>query len=76
MVTSAYCLNRVTDLCVLMRAEYTEMPGLVLTLQQAVRLWTADPVACQEALDALVDSGFLRCVGGRYVRADCGQMVA
>jgi hypothetical protein len=63
------------DLSSLIRAEYREMPGLNLTLPQAIRLWTADPGTCAETLDALVRKGFLRRVGGRYVRADTGRQV-
>jgi hypothetical protein len=66
----------VTDLAALMRAEYSEMPGLVLTTPQAARLWTAEPIACAQALESLVKSGFLRRVGGTYMRADCGRRSA
>ena len=76
MLTSTYRLDRVTDLAALMRAEYGEMPGLVLTARQAVRLWTAEPVACAQALESLVRSGFLRRVGTTYMRADCGRRSA
>jgi len=46
-------LNRV-------RSEFTEMPGLQLTPQQASRLLGIEPAACRTVLDALVDSAFLR----------------
>ena len=76
MLTSAYRLDRVTDLTALIRAEYSEMPGLALTVQQAARLWTAEPVACTQALEALVKSGCLRRVGATYMGADCGRRSA
>ena len=55
------------------RAEYLEMPGLRLTMEQARRLWGVDSELCQLALDALVEERFL-CVraDGTYVRATDG----
>jgi hypothetical protein len=41
------------------RAEYLEMPGLTLTLWQAMRLWNLDARVCLAVLDRLVQSGFL-----------------
>jgi hypothetical protein len=76
MVTSQCRLDCVADLCALIRAEYREMSGLNLTLRQAVRLWTAEPGACAQALDALVKEGFLYRTGGTYKRADCGRRAA
>lgn len=43
------------------RSEYIEMPGLVLTLPQAVRLWGFGTSRAAELLRALLDSGFLAC---------------
>jgi hypothetical protein len=40
-------------------ADYTEMPGLMLTYEQAVRLWACHPVVCRAVLEALVESRFL-----------------
>lgn len=55
-------------------AEYTEMPGLSLTLTQAQRLWALDRETCVQALEALVDSGFLRLTAGhQYTRASEGR---
>src|SRR5262245_37276874 len=42
------------------RADFMEMPGLELTLRQAVRLWTVGMDDCRFVIDALVDSGFLK----------------
>ena len=49
------------------RAEFMEMPGLELTLAQAVRLWHLGADDCRAVLDALVDSGFLRWTAKRTV---------
>jgi hypothetical protein len=42
------------------RAEYLEMPGLCLTIQQAQRLWSLEPPVCAALLNSLTDSNFLR----------------
>jgi hypothetical protein len=41
------------------RAEFMEMPGLQLTLEQAARLWHFDREFCEALLSALVQTGFL-----------------
>jgi hypothetical protein len=41
------------------RGEFREMPGLTLTLRQAARLWSLDPVTCDTALRILVEERFL-----------------
>jgi hypothetical protein len=46
------------------RAEYLEMPGLRLTLEQAQRLCGVDRALCKMVLDALVAEKFL------HVKAD------
>lgn len=46
------------------RAEFNEMPGLCLTLPQAVRFWALDPESCRGVLDQLTREGFL--VRGRH----------
>jgi hypothetical protein len=55
------------------RAEYLEMPGLRLTLEQAQRLCGVDRALCKMVLDALVDKKFL-CVksNGAYARVSDG----
>jgi hypothetical protein len=53
-------------------AEYLDMPGLILTLDQAARLFHMDREECVRTLTELVEAGFLRQVGGRYARADVG----
>ncbi len=53
------------------RQEYYELPGLILTLPQAQRLFALDPVACKTALAALVVAGFLRrTTSGKYVQSE------
>jgi len=70
--------DRDTDLELLVRihSEYLEMPGLQLTIAQAARLWNADTARTAQVLETLIDASFLRRVGNRYVRADCGRMCA
>ena len=53
------------------RAHFTEMPGLELTLPQAVRLLGFGLDDCRYVIDALVDGGFLRWTARRtIVRTD------
>ena len=42
------------------RDDFLAMPGLELTVPQAVRLWQLGLDDCRFVLDALVDAGFLR----------------
>jgi hypothetical protein len=59
------------------RAEYLEMPGLRLTLEQAQRLCGVERTACKAVLDALVDAKFL-CTksDGAYARLSDGELPA
>ena len=53
------------------RAHFTEMQGLELTLPQAVRLLGFGIDDCRYVIDALVDAGFLRWTARRtIVRTD------
>ena len=53
------------------RGEYLEMPGLMLTLSQAQRLWGLDRAVCEKALEALEEGHFLRrTIGGAFVRSE------
>jgi hypothetical protein len=55
------------------RGEYTEMPGLRVTLSQAQRLWGLDAALCRLVLDSLVQTGFLRRTeSGQYLRLSDG----
>jgi hypothetical protein len=42
------------------RSEFLEMPGLCLTTRQAARLWGLEAGACEQVIDVLVRSAFLR----------------
>jgi hypothetical protein len=56
------------------RAEYLEMPGLRLTLEQAHRLCGVERVLCKMVLDALVDDKFLCLMSdGAYARHTDGE---
>jgi hypothetical protein len=59
-----------------LRAEFLEMPGLRLTLEQAQRLCGVERTLCKKLLDALVDAKFL-CVkaDGAYARTSEGEFV-
>lgn len=53
------------------RAHFYEMPGLELTVSQAVRLVGFGVDDCRFVIDALVDAGFLRWTARRtIVRTD------
>jgi len=55
----------------LMRAEYTEIPGLNLTKPQVQRLWGLDTCTTDALLSELIEQRFLRKTHtGAYVRAD------
>lgn len=49
------------------RADFTEMPGLELTMPQAVRLWGMGMDDCRFVVDALIDAGFLRWTSRRTI---------
>jgi hypothetical protein len=50
--------------------EFREMPGLRLTIAQAMRLWGLDREICERAVEALVGQSFLRQTStGVIVRA-------
>jgi hypothetical protein len=52
------------------RGEFREMPGLILTVAQACRLWSLDLSTCTTVLAQLVNAGFLcRKSDGAYGRA-------
>jgi hypothetical protein len=57
-------------------SEYLEMPGLRLTSGQAQRLLGIDAAVCTNALELLVNAGFLRLTTtGQYVRVTDGVVV-
>ena len=49
------------------RADFTEMPALELTMPQAVRLWGMGVDDCRFVVDALVDLGFLHWTSRRTI---------
>jgi len=52
------------------RGEFREMPGLTLTLAQAVKLWSLDSTTCTDVLTYLVTDGYLcRRADGAFCRA-------
>jgi hypothetical protein len=57
------------------RAEYLEMPGLRLTLEQAQRLCGVEQALCKAVFHALVDEQFL-CVksNGAFARLSDGDV--
>ena len=57
-------------LAVRVRGEYSEMPGLQLTVTQACRLWQIDTLTCERLLEQLVHEDFLCKTGkGAYATA-------
>ena len=42
------------------RNEFVEVPGLRLTMAQAMKLWGLGPDECQQVISMLVASSFLR----------------
>ena len=48
-----------TQLLARMRAEFRELPGMHLSLDQAARLWTVGRERCEAALEELVAEEFL-----------------
>ena len=49
------------------RGEFREMPGLRLSLEQAMRLWSLDRATCVDALTQLRSARFLDLdTNGRY----------
>lgn len=49
------------------RADFLDMPGLELTMPQAVRLWCLGADDCRYVIDALVDAGFLKWTHKRTI---------
>lgn len=57
-------------------AEFREMPGLVLTLAQAARLFGIEAGQCEAVLAALVERRVLVTDGRAFARADAGARCA
>lgn len=55
------------------RSEFSEMPGLRLTSDQATRLWSMPADVCERIFSDLERTGFLRRLSdGAYGRPDLG----
>jgi hypothetical protein len=61
------------EVCMRVRAEFLEMPGLTLTLPQAARLFSLTPARCEQVLRALVGAGQLVTDGRAFARAGNGR---
>lgn len=55
------------DLATRVCAEFKDMPGVRLTLAQAVRLWSAERAECEAVLRDLTARGLLCRVGSTYL---------
>jgi hypothetical protein len=76
-VEPGHTVNAVPDHTILIRirAEYLEMPGLHLTLDQMQRLCGVERNLCQQVIDALVATQFLRLKpNGAYARVTDGAV--
>jgi hypothetical protein len=63
--------NTISDWVRIIRSEYCEIPGLILTKQQCQRLWGLDRAACDTVLGLLMRTKFLRRTeNDTYARAD------
>jgi hypothetical protein len=69
-VARGACSDIDPDLEVRVRREFSETPGLRLTLRQAGRLFNVPPATCEAVLHRLVRVGDLRICGTMFVRAD------
>jgi len=61
----------------LMKLEYAEAPGLVLTMAEARQLWNLSEELCDRALRVLVSSSFLvRRPDGSFIRPEADSLAA
>ena len=70
-------MRTVHDVVKRLRAEYLQLPGLRLTVEQVQRLCGIERMMCQSVLDALVDAKFL-CMkpDGTYTRVTDGEIAS
>jgi len=62
--------GRIRESLARIQGEFSELPGLQLTLHEAQRLWNLDRAVCDGLLAALVDVRFLaRTPDGMFVKA-------
>jgi len=60
----------VEDWIQIVRGEYLEIPGLLLTRSQVQRFWGIDAALCDQVLDALTGAHFLQKTrAGGFMRA-------
>jgi len=52
--------DRIAEWLTVIKGEFREVPGLLLTKPQARRLWRLDAHTCDRVLDALVSASFLK----------------
>ena len=71
--TTVFVPFRHMELLSRIRGEFREMPGLRLSLEQAMRLWSLDRATCVDALTQLRSARFLDVdTNGRYRLAHGG----
>lgn len=70
---SAGALRDDRALCERVRGEYSEMPGLRLTLAQASRLFHMEMTHCSQVLDTLVTQGALWTNGCEFRARNVGR---
>jgi hypothetical protein len=73
-LSAAHCEEH--DLCTRVQAEFREMPGLMLTLRQAARLFSIEPTQCERVLGALVHAGHLATDGKAFASPRDGRRSA
>lgn len=64
------------ELSARVQAEFHEMPGLILTLPQAARLFSIEPARCRRILEALVHAGYLATDGRAFTSPRSGRRSA
>lgn len=65
-----FTTSREDNLLRRVRGEYREMPGMRLTIDQAMRFWVIDWATCTSVFDSLVAVRFLELDNtGRYRKA-------
>ena len=58
------------------RAQFVEMPGLELTMAQAIRLWGLGADDCRHVVETLVDAGFLTWTTRRTIVRSANRVAA
>ena len=68
MNDATQAVNELPALVLRARAEFSEMPGMCLTVAQAARLWHVTPDYAERLLSDLVQIGFLVRRDGQHRR--------